>query len=182
MIHVRTLGTAEVLVGEHRIAPDSAMLFALALFLSVSAGQRVHRSRLIDLLWPEAPDGGRRHALRQLLYRLRSRGFPLSLDGEELVLAEDEVESDIRRVLASRWPEEARPEEVLTLPVYELRKRQVEVIKCLHDDIGDQHMRKPLVVGGNHIPRRVRVTGGSQCLAIGGHVRMPLRAFEQVGR
>jgi DNA-binding SARP family transcriptional activator/tetratricopeptide (TPR) repeat protein len=123
MIHVRTLGTAEVLVGEHRIAPDSAMLFALALFLSVSAGQRVHRSRLIDLLWPEAPDGGRRHALRQLLYRLRSRGFPLSLDGEELVLAEDEVESDIRRVLASRWPEEARPEEVLAaasvLPGYD---------------------------------------------------------------
>jgi DNA-binding SARP family transcriptional activator len=112
MIHVRTLGTAEVLAGEHRITPDSAMLFALALYLSVSAGQRVQRSRLLDLFWPDASDGCRRHALRQLLYRLRRCGFPLSLDGEELLVAEEVVESDLRRVLASRWPDEASQEDV----------------------------------------------------------------------
>lgn len=112
MIQLRTLGTAEVLVGGHRIAPESAMMFALALFLSVSAGQRVQRSRLLDLLWPDAADDARRHALRQLLYRLRRHGFPLSLDGEELLIAEDSVASDIRRVLESSWPEVADRQEV----------------------------------------------------------------------
>src|ERR1019366_289766 len=112
MIHVRMLGRAEVLAGERRITPDSAMLFALALFLSVSAGQRVQRSRLLEMFWPDASDDHRRHALRQLLYRLRRGGFPLCLDGEELLVAEEMVESDIRCVLAPGWPEAARREDV----------------------------------------------------------------------
>ena len=91
MIHVRTLGRAEVLAGERRITPDSAMLFALALFLSVSAGQRVQRSRLLDMFWPDAADDLRRHALRQLLYRLRHGGFPLYLEGEELLVEQEMV-------------------------------------------------------------------------------------------
>jgi len=118
MIHVRTLGTAEVLAGEHRITPDSAMLFALALFLSVSAGQRVQRSRLLELFWPDASDGCRRHALRQLIYRLRRSGFPLCLDGEELLVAEEVVESDVRRVLESRWPDEASQEDVQAAAIF----------------------------------------------------------------
>ncbi len=123
MIHVRSLGRAEVLVGEHLITPDSSMLFALALFLSVSAGKRVHRSRLLDLFWPNASDGSRRHALRQLLYRLRRSGFSLSMDGEELLVDEGAVESDLRRVLLPDWPDDAGPDEVLAaaavLPGYD---------------------------------------------------------------
>src|ERR1019366_8828530 len=118
MIHVRMLGRAEVLAGERRITPDSAMLFALALFLSVSAGQRVQRSRLLELFWPDASDGCRRHALRQLIYRLRRSGFPLSLDGEELLVAEEVVESDVRRVLASRGPDEASREDVQAAAIF----------------------------------------------------------------
>ena len=64
MIRVRTLGTAEVVTGAQCITPDSAMMFGLALFLSVSAGQRVQRARLLDLFWPDAADESRRHALR----------------------------------------------------------------------------------------------------------------------
>ncbi|MFI5233503.1 MAG: ATP-binding protein [Gemmatimonadales bacterium] len=112
MIRLRTLGTAEVVAGEQCITPDSAMMFGLALFLSVSAGQRVHRARLLDIFWPDAPDESRRHALRQLLYRLRRDGFPLSMDGEELLVEESVVESDVRRVLDARWPDEATGDEV----------------------------------------------------------------------
>jgi len=123
MIHLRTIGTAEVLAGEHRLTPDSVMLFALALFLSVSAGQRVRRSRLLDLFWPGGAEASRRHALRQLLYRLRRGGFPLSLDGEELLVAAEEVQSDIRPVISASWPDEARREEIQAvagfLPGYE---------------------------------------------------------------
>jgi DNA-binding SARP family transcriptional activator len=112
MIQVRGLGTAEVRAGDHRITPDSEMLFALALFLSVSAGERVLRARLLDLFWPDASDRSRRHALRQLLYRLRRSGFSLALRGDELLLDVGAVESDIRRVLEARWPEEAGAAEV----------------------------------------------------------------------
>ncbi|MFI5244202.1 MAG: AAA family ATPase, partial [Gemmatimonadales bacterium] len=112
MIHVCTLGRAEVLAGEQRITPESAMLFALALFLGVSAGQRVQRSRLLDMFWPDVPDDLRRHALRQLLYRLRRAGFPLCQDGEDLLVAEETVDSDLRRVLAPGWPDDARREDV----------------------------------------------------------------------
>lgn len=112
MIRLRTLGTAEVVAGEQCITPDSAMMFGLALFLSVSAGQRVQRARLLDIFWPAAPDESRRHALRQLLYRLRRDGFPLSMDGEELLVDKSDVESDVCRVLEARWPDEAGGDEV----------------------------------------------------------------------
>lgn len=112
MIRLRTLGTAEVVAGEQCITPDSAMMFGLALFLSVSAGQRVQRARLLDIFWPGAPDESRRHALRQLLYRLRRDGFPLSMDGEELLVDESDVESDVCRVLEARWPDEAAGDEL----------------------------------------------------------------------
>lgn len=112
MIQLRTLGTAEVVSGEQRITPDSSMMFALALFLSVSAGQRVLRSRLLGLFWPDATDESRRHALRQLLYRLRRDGFPFSMDGEELFVDQEAVDSDVRRVMAPSWPDEASPDQV----------------------------------------------------------------------
>jgi DNA-binding SARP family transcriptional activator/tetratricopeptide (TPR) repeat protein len=122
MIQVRTLGTLEVLAGEQCITPDSTMMFALALFLSVSAGQRVPRSRLLNLFWPETSDNSRRHALRQLIYRLRRTGFPLSLDGEELLVDEAAVESDVRRVLGATWADDASDAEVAAagnfLPAY----------------------------------------------------------------
>jgi DNA-binding SARP family transcriptional activator len=112
MIHVRTLGTAEVLAGGRRITPDSTMMFALALFLSVSAGQRVQRSRLLDLCWPESSDNSRRHALRQLLYRLRQSGFPLSLDGDDVLVADETVDSDIRSVLSPGWADDSSDSDI----------------------------------------------------------------------
>ena len=112
MIRVRTLGATEVATGVQCITPDSAMMFGLALFLSVSAGQRVQRSRLLDLFWPGTPDESRRHALRQLLYRLRRDGFPLSLDGEELMVDATVVDSDLERVTQTAWPDEASGDEV----------------------------------------------------------------------
>ncbi len=140
MIQVRTLGTVEVLAGEQSITPDSMMMFALALFLSVSAGQRVPRSRLLDLFWPETADNSRRHALRQLIYRLRHYGFPLSLDGEELLVDEAAVESDVSRILAPKWADLASDAEVLAagnfLPAYappmpELYREWIDELRSL---------------------------------------------------
>ncbi len=113
MIQVRGFGTAEVRVGEHRITPESEMLFALALFLAVTAGERVQRSRLLELFWPESSDGSRRHALRQLLYRLRRTGFAVELDGDEVLIEASEVDSDIQRALHASWPDAAASEDVV---------------------------------------------------------------------
>jgi DNA-binding SARP family transcriptional activator len=151
MIHVRTLGTAEVLAGEHRITPESAMLFALALFLSVSADQRVQRSRLLELFWSDGSDGSQRHALRQLLYRLRLRGFPVSLDGDELVVASENVESDVQRVLSARWPDEATPAEIQiaasVLPGYDppMPEQFREWLDELRSRVNSQYRRASLI-------------------------------------
>jgi DNA-binding SARP family transcriptional activator len=151
MIHVRTLGTAEVLAGGHRITPDSAMLFALALFLSVSADQRVQRSRLLELFWSSGSDGSQRHALRQLLYRLRLGGFPVSLDGDELLVAAEDVQLDIQRVLSARWPEEATPEEIQAaasvLPGYDppMPEQFREWLDDLRSRVNSQYRRASLI-------------------------------------
>jgi DNA-binding SARP family transcriptional activator len=151
MINVRTLGTAEVLAGEHRITPDSAMLFALALFLSVSADQRVQRSRLLELFWPGGSDGSQRHALRQLLYRLRLSGFPVSLDGDDLLVAGKNVESDIQRVLLASWPDEATPAEIqiaaTVLPGYDppMPEQFREWLDELRSRVNSQYRRASLV-------------------------------------
>ncbi len=112
MIYVRVLGTTEVRVRDRRITPDSEMLFALALFLSLNAGRRIPRSFLLDLFWPSEAVRSRRHALRQLLYRLHRSGFSFKSDGEEILIDEREVESDIRRVFVVSWPQSASPTEV----------------------------------------------------------------------
>ena len=151
MIHVRTLGTAEVLAGEHRITPESTMLFALALFLSVSADQRMQRSRLLELFWSGGSDGSQRHALRQLLYRLRLREFPVSLDGDELVVASENVESDIQRVLSACWPDEATPAEIQSaasvLPGYDPQMPEPfrEWLDELRSRVHSQYRRASLI-------------------------------------
>ncbi|HVT37960.1 MAG TPA: AAA family ATPase [Gemmatimonadaceae bacterium] len=112
-VRVRAIGAAEVLVGGHRIRPDSSVLFALALYLACTAGERVARARLVELLWPGMPDPSRRHALRQLLYRLRQNGLALALDGEELLIDPAHVDSDIAAVLDAAWPDSAPAAAVL---------------------------------------------------------------------
>src|SRR3970282_136499 len=113
VVRIHAVGTAEVRVGRSRIRPDSVVLFALALYLGLTAGERIARTRLLDLFWPGVPDVSRRHALRQLLYRLRRSGFALALDGDELLLEPANVESDVTALLDARWPDEAPVEAIV---------------------------------------------------------------------
>lgn len=120
---LRTIGTCEIVVGETRITPDSVVLFALALYLGVRVGERVRRAELIKLFWPEMPEPAARHALRQLLYRLRRSGLTLEAEGEDLVLEPTALKSDLIRITAPSWPDMANAAEVeatlAVLPGYE---------------------------------------------------------------
>ncbi len=112
-LHIRAIGAAEISIGQNRIKPESAVLFALALYLGLNAGEMIPRDRLLELLWPDRHGRRRHHALRQLLYRLRRLGLPIDGDDERIHLAPVEVDADITRVLAPAWHEEADRDAIL---------------------------------------------------------------------
>ena len=94
MIRLRALGQCVVEVGDHQITPESDVLFALLLFLSMSAGRAVPRAELLDLLWPDSAPRNARHRLRQALYQLKKLGAPLGTLDSFVNLREADVEVD----------------------------------------------------------------------------------------
>lgn len=102
---IRALGACAITVGRTRINPDSSVLFALALYLGLRAGERVTRAEVLELLWPASEEQPRRHALRQLLYRLKRSGFPVDGDGEELAIDPADVDCDLSGSLTNEWVE-----------------------------------------------------------------------------
>jgi len=113
VVRIRAIGRTEIHLGNSRIGPESAVLFAIVLYLACHAGERVSRARLLELLWPRVPEASRRHALRQLLYRLRRSGLNVTLEGADLFLDRAHVDSDLADVLSSGWPATAGPEDVV---------------------------------------------------------------------
>lgn len=102
-LRIRVRGACVITAGRTRIKPDSAVLFALALYLGVRAGERLTRAEVLDLLWPGVESTARRHALRQLLYRLKRAGVGIDGDGDELSLALADVDCDLTPLLGGRW-------------------------------------------------------------------------------
>ena len=66
---VRGLGAATVSVGALALAPESDVLFMLALVLAQRAGERVSRASLRALIWPGASEQSARHTLRQAAWK-----------------------------------------------------------------------------------------------------------------
>lgn len=112
MVVVRVFGTPEIRVGDTSIGLSSEGLFALALYLTTRAGERVPRSELLDTFWPNGTLESRRHAMGQMLYRMRRLGIGLIESSDAIGMDRQLVESDICRVLQVDWPESAHPIEV----------------------------------------------------------------------
>ncbi|HVY66255.1 MAG TPA: AAA family ATPase [Gammaproteobacteria bacterium] len=102
------VGRCDIQLGRARVKPDSAVLFGLLLYLSLRAGTPVTRQELLDLLWPDGHDRSRRHALRQLLYRVRRAGVTLDVHGDEMTVARSSVRCDLLAVFDPDWPARAR--------------------------------------------------------------------------
>lgn len=106
-VRVRVLGKAEIHVGTRKIGMNTEAMFALALYLTTRAGDRIPRDELLEMFWPEGSDESRRHAMRQMLYRLRQKGMVFDEEGEFLRLDPSRIDSDLRACLAAEWPESA---------------------------------------------------------------------------
>jgi DNA-binding SARP family transcriptional activator/tetratricopeptide (TPR) repeat protein len=124
VVRLRILGESVIQVGDRCIAPDSPQLFALALYLGHAEGRPVHKSELLELLFPDVDDARRAsHSLRQLLYRLRRLGVPIVTEGGLLRLAPDFVTSTLEHFVSQSREERIRhPASTLSiLPAYEPR-------------------------------------------------------------
>ena len=107
MVKIRVLGATEISIGTRRIGLNTELLFAIALYLTTRAGERFAREDLLEVFWSSGGGEDRRHALRQMLYRLRQKGLRLEEEGDWIGLHISEVDSDLRDALADGWPEKA---------------------------------------------------------------------------
>lgn len=112
MIRVRVLGEVDLQIGHRRVGMNTETLFALAFFLVMRAGEPIPRDELLTTLWDQGEDEQRRHALRQLLYRLRQKGLDLAEDGERVLLSSERVDCDFRSALDPKWPDRATAAEI----------------------------------------------------------------------
>jgi DNA-binding SARP family transcriptional activator len=108
VVRVLILGESAVEVRGRRLESDSPQLFTLAMYLATADGQFVHKSELVDLLFPDVSERNRAaHRLRQLLYRLRRMGAPILVDGQRVCIPRAEVETDFDAVLCCGAEERA---------------------------------------------------------------------------
>lgn len=174
VVRIRAIGRTEIQLGSCRIGPESAVLFALVLYLACNASVCVSRARLLELLWPGVPEASRRHALRQLLYRLRHKGLDIALEGGGLLLDRAFVDSDLADVLSSGWPETAGAEDVVRagtlLPGYApaLSEQYLRWLDELRERVEPQYRKAVLrhLAQAQHEGRWVDVTEWARrCLA-----------------
>lgn len=101
MIKVRTLGAAEIVIGKKRITPKSEVMFALAVYLCLRAGERVPRDPVAEMFWPKSDPEKAKHSLRQMLYRMRQAGFQTDESRDALYLAKSFVDADVWSFLSA---------------------------------------------------------------------------------
>jgi DNA-binding SARP family transcriptional activator len=111
-LRVRVLGASEFQIGSRRIGMNTEGLFALGLYLSTRAGERIPRDEVLEVFWIEGEEESRRHAMRQMMYRLRQKGLVLDEEGEFLHLDPARVDSDLVNCLKTDWVERATADEV----------------------------------------------------------------------
>ncbi|MBX3173540.1 MAG: AAA family ATPase [Gemmatimonadaceae bacterium] len=134
---------------------NTEVLFALGLYLTTRAGERVPREDILHLLWGDEDGATRRHALRQLLYRLREKGLTLDEDGDVIRLDAARVDSDVRSALASDWCEQASGEAIIAagepMPVFS--RRMSGSFLAWYDELRErvlaQHRKAALLQIGN---------------------------------
>lgn len=109
---VRVFGTAEIRIGERIIGLSAEAMFALALYLTTRAGERISKVDILEVLWPDEEEESRRHSLRQMVYRLRKAGVPVQDKREHVVLDAAVIDSDLRACLDRTWPDRASDVEI----------------------------------------------------------------------
>jgi DNA-binding SARP family transcriptional activator len=94
MIRLRTLGTCAIEIGNHRLTPESDVLFALLLYVASNTGRELPRTDLTQLLWPDCGTQSASHRLRQALYQLRKLGAPIQTTASSVEIRRADVDPD----------------------------------------------------------------------------------------
>ena len=102
---IRAIGGCSIAIGKTTVNPDSAVLFALGLYMAVRAGRPTTRAELLEVFWPDTPEAAGRHSLRQMLYKLKRAGLAIDGDGDVLMLAPDAVSGDLIALMGEAWPD-----------------------------------------------------------------------------
>lgn len=91
LLRMQTLGAARLQLGYHQLGLQAGMLFPLVLRLVYTPGLAVPRETLLRELWPRHEDERRRGNLRQLLYKLRTMGLNVAMEGEKVQLDREQL-------------------------------------------------------------------------------------------
>lgn len=107
-IRLRIVGESLIELGARQLKPEWRQLFALLLVLGVDNHRNFSRSELIELLYsddepPHDPPHDPPHRLRQLLYRARRMGAPLSLAGGSVRVNAGDVINAHAQLLNGGW-------------------------------------------------------------------------------
>jgi DNA-binding SARP family transcriptional activator len=121
VIVLRSLGTAEIETLVTTLTPSKEILFAAALYLILERGKRISRTRLSELLWPEAAEKTRSHRLRQTILQIKRAGFQLHTDRDTIWLSPHEVRCDPSASAIDTAESNRAPETLEFLPGYSPR-------------------------------------------------------------
>ncbi|MBY0490895.1 MAG: AAA family ATPase [Gemmatimonadaceae bacterium] len=91
LLRMQTLGAARLQLGYSQLGLQAGMLFPLVLRLVYTPGLAAPRETLLRELWPRHEDERRRGNLRQLLYKLRTMGLNVTMEGEKVQLDRTQV-------------------------------------------------------------------------------------------
>ena len=95
MVTLRALGESVIEIGDVRLGPDAAILFALLTYLIVERGRPISRGELIELFWTGQEDGKAGHCLRQAIYKLRRMAVPIETRPDGYLLPTNAAAADI---------------------------------------------------------------------------------------
>lgn len=99
IMHVRTLGRAELSASGTRLGPEAPVSFSLLLHLVLERDRWVARTQLQEMLFPQQDRVHARHSLRQSVYTLRKDGFPIEGSGPAVHISAKAIVDDYSTLL-----------------------------------------------------------------------------------
>lgn len=99
---VKNLGACTVSTAAADVTPDSPLLFFVLLFICEENGRSIQRSELLEVAFSESMNRREAsHNLRQLLYRIKKLGVPITLSGGSVSLDVQHISNSLHEFLRS---------------------------------------------------------------------------------